>query len=621
LYFEGKTLIDEVRSVFADLISIESELQDLEIRLAQTSACDPDYPAILARYGSLQEHFRQGNGFRIDSDIGQILCGLGFTTDDWLKPCEHFSGGWQMRIALAKLLLRRPSMLLLDEPTNHLDLQARDWMKEYLEDYPSAIVLVSHDRHFLDVVVKRCTELYNGQLTDYHGNFSYYEIERERRYAALEEAQRRQHEEIEKIERFIERFRYKASKASQVQSRVKQLEKIERVELPPPPPQVRFKFPEPPRSGRIVMELQGICKSYGDNHVLQSINWQIERGERIALIGVNGAGKSTLLRILAGTESYTGERILGYQVDIGFFAQDQRQILDPNHTVLQSLESISPYDMVPRLRTMLGSFLFRGDDVDKKVSILSGGERSRLAIAHILLQPHNLLLLDEPTNHLDINAQRVLLDALRSFSGTIIFVSHDRYFIEKLATSVVEVSQRHIEKYIGGYGDFLHTKQMLGLQHQADHGIQWTTAHREQTTPRDKHIPTTSPTSTVSLTSAKLSSPTNDNIPNAQELRRKRYDEQQRVQREFSRRKRIIEKQIENLEISLEAQESHIAKLEIEMSKQGFYDNYESASAIAEDYRASKSQIETDYAQWELLQEELQSLLEEEAQQQKISEE
>lgn len=601
--FQGRTLLEEVRSVYSDLLRIDEELRDLETRLSSHPEGDEEHEILLQRYGVLQERFHMQDGFRVDAEISRVLSGLGFSQPDHEKACEKFSGGWQMRIALAKLLLRQPSLLLLDEPTNHLDLEARDWMKEYLRDYPSAVVLVSHDRHFLDVVAQRCSELFGGKLTDYDGNFSYYEKERERRYQDLLESKRRQDEEVEKMERFIERFRYKASKASQVQSRVKQLEKVERIEIPPPPPEVHFSFPEPPRSGRVVMELKDISKAYGQHQVLSGVNWILERGERVALVGVNGAGKSTLMRIMAQQEPFVGQCIPGYQMQLGYFAQDQRSVLEPGHTVLQSIESVSPMDMIPRLRSLLGAFLFRGDDVFKKVSVLSGGERSRLALARMLLQPHNLLLLDEPTNHLDIHAQRVLLHALQSFVGTLVFVSHDRYFIEELATCVVEVADGTTRRFLGGYGDYLYAKQNMGeTVGQAD-GVRWTTVHETTST---EHNPAKTAVSSTKAVAAKGA--VEQKSLDAREVRRQSYVEQQQVQREWTRKKRALEKQIETVEQTLEKLEAQVKRLEAQMAVPAFYDDFAQASAVTQEYQSLKEQVDGEYAVWEQLQEEMQTL-------------
>jgi len=360
-----------------------------------------------------------------------------------------------MRIALAKLLLQRPNMLLLDEPTNHLDIEARNWLEEYLRDYPFSVVMVSHDRFFMDQVCRRITEVWNRTLTDYPCSYSRYLVEREERVTRLREAKRRQDEEIGKIEDFISRFRSKADKASLVQSRIKQLEKIERIVLPPERKRIRFSFPEPPRSGRIVIELKDLTKAYADLTVLDGVSLTVEKGERVSLVGHNGAGKSTLMRILAGDPFQKGERKLGANVFLDYFAQDQASALDGGRTVYEELLAEAPYDSVPLLRDMLGAFLFSGDDIHKKIQVLSGGEKNRLALAKMLLRPSNLLLLDEPTNHLDLFSKEVLLDALRSFSGTVVFVSHDRHFINALATRTIEVGGGTIRSYDGNYEEYL----------------------------------------------------------------------------------------------------------------------------------------------------------------------
>jgi ATP-binding cassette, subfamily F, member 3 len=454
LEHRGRTLFDEVRSALADLLAMEKELHSLEDRISISHQT-----ADLDRYAMLQEIFRQRGGYEVETVMAKVLRGLGFVENDWHRPCEHFSGGWQMRIALAKLLLQCPNLLLLDEPTNHLDLPARDWLEGYLQSYPFAVVLVSHDRFFLDQVVGRIIEIWNGKLTEYPGNYSKYLDERERRVAALLEEKRRQDEELAKIEAFISRFRYQANKASLVQSRVKQLERMERIQVPPQRKRIAFRFPEPPKGGRIALELHGASQAYGNLTVLDGIDMIVEKGERVALVGANGAGKSTLMRLLAGVESpRKGRREEGHNLHLAYFAQDQAKELDPAKTVLQQITDAAPFDMVPRVRDILGTFLFSGDDVHKRVAVLSGGERNRLALATLLLRPANLLLLDEPTNHLDLASKEVLLEALRSYAGTLVFVSHDRYFVDALSTRVVEVGGGQAVSYLGNYEDFLRAK-------------------------------------------------------------------------------------------------------------------------------------------------------------------
>ena len=384
-----------------------------------------------------------------------MLRGLGFSQDDLAKPTETFSGGWQMRIALAKLLLGRPGLLLLDEPTNHLDLDARNWLEEYLSTYPHAVILVSHDRYFLDAVVTRITDLNLRTLTDYVGNYSKYVEQRDAMLERLRQAKRDQDEEVARVRMFIDRFRYQATKAAQVQSRIKMLEKVVPIEVPPERKRVRFTFPTAPKSGRTVLELKGVRKAYGATRVFEGIDLLIERGDRVALIGPNGAGKSTLMRILSGVEAPdAGTRTEGHQVVMQYFAQDEATRLEPTLTVYETLEAGSPVQMVPAIRTILGGFLFGGDDIYKKAGVLSGGERTRLAVARMLLRPANTLLLDEPTNHLDMDSKDVLLDALEDFGGTLILVSHDRYFIDKLATKVIDVGGGAASVYPGGYEEY-----------------------------------------------------------------------------------------------------------------------------------------------------------------------
>ncbi|HKL48248.1 MAG TPA: ABC-F family ATP-binding cassette domain-containing protein, partial [Desulfuromonadales bacterium] len=435
LEHQGRPLFDEVHSALGEMVTMEAELRRLEGEIAEHHR-DED----MERYAELQEVFKRRGGYEMESEVGKVLQGLGFSESDWHRPCEHFSGGWQMRIALAKLLLQRPNLLLLDEPTNHLDLPARDWLEDYLTGYPHSVVLVSHDRFFLDQVVGRIVEVWNGHLSEYPGNYSKYLVERDRRVAALREAKARQDEEVAKIEAFIAKFRYNANKASLVQSRIKQLEKIERIEVPPQRQHIAFRFPDPPKSGKLAMELENVSFGYGEEAVLRDVSLTAERGECIALVGPNGAGKSTLMRLLAGeVEPWQGQRREGHNLAMAYFAQDQAQVLDPGKNVLQEITDAAPFDMVPKVRNILGTFLFSGDDVEKRTSVLSGGERNRLALSILLLRPANLLLLDEPTNHLDLASKDVLLEALKNYSGTLVFVSHDRYFVDHLATRVVEV--------------------------------------------------------------------------------------------------------------------------------------------------------------------------------------
>ena len=459
LTLTGRTVFAECMSVFADLLAMEEEQQTLSKRLSELDPAGEEYRVVSERFHRIEGEFRARDGFAIEAQVGAVLSGLGFDKEDWSRRVEEFSGGWQMRIALAKLLLEKPNLLLLDEPTNHLDLEARNWLEQYLSNYPNAYVLVSHDRYFLDVTVQKLIEVWNKKVYFYAGNFSRYEQQKGERKTQLEAAQRNQQDRIRQLEAFINRFRYQATKAKQVQSRIKELEKIERIELPPEEKTIHFTFPQPKASGRIVAEFRGVAKSYGAKQVFGRVDFVIERGDRIALVGVNGAGKSTLIKLLAGREALTsGEYVLGHNVEMDYFAQDQYKELDPGARVLDDLESVAPRSTMTELRTLLGCFLFSEDDVFKPIGVLSGGERNRYALARMLLQPANFLLLDEPTNHLDMRAKDVLLEALMEYNGTVVFVSHDRYFIDKLATKVFEVDGGAINIFAGNYEDYLWRK-------------------------------------------------------------------------------------------------------------------------------------------------------------------
>src|SRR5471030_911876 len=435
---------------------MKAEMHALEDRLGDAAIPETEHEAMLHRYSDLQDRFRLHDGYSMELKAGTVLQGLGFQTSDFERPTETFSGGWQMRIALAKLLLGQPNLLLLDEPTNHLDLEARNWLEEYLNAYPHAVILVSHDRFFLDSVVTRIADLTLRTLTDYFGNYSDYLVEHHARIEALRKAKREQDEEVGRVRMFIDRFRYQATKASQVQSRIKMLEQVVPIEVPAERKKIHFNFPSCGKSGRTVLELKHARKAYGEVVVFDDVELHVERGDRIALVGPNGTGKSTLMRMLSGEEAPdAGERVAGHNVVMEYFAQDEATRMDPKPTVYETLASGSPLQMVPAIRNILGGFLFTGDDVYKRAGVLSGGERTRLAVARMLLRPSNTLLLDEPTNHLDLDSKDVLLDALVDYGGTLIFVSHDRYFVERLATKIIEIGSGRAIVYPGTYAELL----------------------------------------------------------------------------------------------------------------------------------------------------------------------
>jgi ATP-binding cassette, subfamily F, member 3 len=470
LTLSGRTVFAECMSVFDDLRAMETELESLMHSMAEIDHTSAEYSAVADRYQRVEHEFRTRDGYSIEAEVGRVLMGLGFGKEDWQRLTDEFSGGWQMRLALAKLLLQKPNLLLLDEPTNHLDLEARNWLEEYLTEYPYAFVLISHDRYFLDITVDKIAEIWNKRFWFYTGNYDKFLSQKTQRNEQLQAAYRNQRDRIEQLEVFINRFRYQATKAKQVQSRIKELEKIERIEVPPEEKTIHFSFPQPKASGRIVAEFEGVAKSYEKNgvskEVFRDVSFMIERGDRIALVGVNGAGKSTLIKLLAGTEPLSGgEFRLGHNVLSDYFAQDQYKELDPDARILDDLGAMSPRSTETELRSLLGCFLFSEDDVFKKIGVLSGGERGRYALLRLLLHPANFLLLDEPTNHLDLRAKDVLLDALMKYTGTVVFVSHDRYFIDKLATRVFEVGGGKVEIFPGNYEDYLWRKQ--GGQHVA----------------------------------------------------------------------------------------------------------------------------------------------------------
>jgi ATP-binding cassette, subfamily F, member 3 len=472
LTLSGRTVFAECMSVFDDVRAMEQELESLTHSMAELDHTSPQYAAVADRYQRVEHEFQARDGYSIEADVGRVLMGLGFGKDDWQRLTDEFSGGWQMRLALAKLLLQKPNLLLLDEPTNHLDLEARNWLEEYLQNYPYTFLLISHDRYFLDVTVDKIAEIWNKRFWFYTGNYDKFLAQKTQRNEQLQAAYKNQRDRIDQLEVFINRFRYQATKAKQVQSRIKELEKIERIEVPPEEKTIHFKFPQPKASGRIVAEFENVAKNYpgkngaGEKEVFRNVNFMIERGDRIALVGVNGAGKSTLIKLLAGTEPLSsGDYRLGHNVILDYFAQDQYKELDPDARILDDLGALSPRSTETELRGLLGCFLFSEDDVFKKIGVLSGGERGRYALLRLLLHPANFLLLDEPTNHLDMRAKDVLLSALMEYTGTVVFVSHDRYFIDKLATRVFEIGGGKVEIFPGNYEDYLWRKE--GGQHVA----------------------------------------------------------------------------------------------------------------------------------------------------------
>ncbi|HXT69559.1 MAG TPA: ABC-F family ATP-binding cassette domain-containing protein [Vicinamibacterales bacterium] len=585
LEHSGRTLKDEASLAFGALLEARAEIDRIEHDLADPSLPDGEHESLLVKYHDLTELFQREEGHSIDLRVTQVLEGLGFSKADFDKPAETFSGGWQMRIALAKLLLGRPTLLLLDEPTNHLDLDARNWLEEYLTSYPHAVILVSHDRFFLDSVVTRISEISLRTITDYIGTYSAFLVERDTRLDQLRKAKGDQDDEIARMRAFIDRFRYQATKAAQVQSRIKMMEKIVPIEVPPERKRVHFTFPSCPKSGRVVLELAGVRKAYGDLVVLNKIHLHVERGDRIALVAPNGAGKSTLMRLLSGVEAPdAGTRREGHQVVMQYFAQDEANRLDPVRTVYEAMESDSPVGMVPMIRNILGGFLFAGDDIYKKCGVLSGGERTRLAVARMLLRPANTLLLDEPTNHLDLDSKDVLLEALEDFGGTLIFVSHDRYFVDRLATKIVAVGQGGIEVYPGTYEQYLWSRK-----ERASAAAPPPPPVRKAATPAPPLAGTGGPQA-AHARAAK--SP-----QNYEEKKRADADERRRKRSEDERNRRIAE-----LEGRITEREQAVKDLESQMAAPGFYDNREAAETIVSKHHSLMWEVGDLMNQWEALQ-------------------
>ena len=459
LTYSGATLYAESEKAFSIFDSVLERISELEKELASVTDDSENTRSSIEEHHHLQEKLLTSGYYERDREIYKILNGLGFSENDLTRMTDEFSGGWQMRIALARVLLEKPDILFLDEPTNYLDIEARYWLEDFISSYPGGVVIVSHDRFFLDSTVNEIIELFNGDLKKYRGNYSDYEKLRSQELEELVKRYRQQEEEIAKVEYFIRKFRFNASKASLVQSRIKYLETIDRIEIPESLKKIHFTFPSPPHSGKEVLIIDDLSKSYGELKVLDKVSLNIRKGEKVVFAGKNGAGKTTLLKIVsAHDDDYEGDVRTGTDVRRGYFSQDFESTLTKENNVLEEIESSSPTEMIPQLRNLLGAFLFRGDDIFKKVSVLSGGEKNRVALLKLLLKPVNLLILDEPTNHLDINSKDILLEALQSYSGTLLFVSHDRYFIENLATRVIEISDGGITDYPGDYEYYLWRK-------------------------------------------------------------------------------------------------------------------------------------------------------------------
>ena len=563
LTHHGCTLLQEADKAFQYGYDMQNKIDELGSRLA----ANPSNMQLAEEQADLIQKLDDSGWHRRQSVAESVLLGLGFLRTDFDRNTEEFSGGWQMRIALAKALMQNPDILLLDEPTNYLDLEARSWLEEFLQNYNGGFLLVSHDRYFLDVTINEVYELFNGDLKRYPGNYTHYEKVREQELKTLMAAYEQQQQEIQKLEDFITRFGYKATKAAQAQEYQKKLEKMVRIEIPESLKKIHFTFPPAPHAGRLVLRLNGITKSYdGHTNVLNNLDLTLENGQRLVVAGRNGAGKSTLLRIIAGQDSaFTGEITPGAGVKIGYFSQDNAETIKGSCTILQYLEDIAPLELIPKLRDMLGAFLFRGDDVFKSLDVLSGGEKSRIALLQLLLSPVNLLVLDEPTNHLDLHSKDVLLQALRDFGGTVVFVSHDRGFIEQLATQVLHLEPGKSMYYPGDYKYYLE--------------------QTEKSAEGGESLPLGSATT--------VSSPTPSNGGSAPQEQLS-WEEQKRIESE----KRKKEKALSNLEQQLASLEDQKKQLESKLADPAVYSNGEKAKAVQKEIEQISLQIEQVTEQW-----------------------
>lgn len=460
-----RTVLDEAMTAFEDYFQIERDLHKLNEQLSEREDYESaEYQRLCEKISHLNERLALMGGHSIEGEAEQILIGLGFEHDDMQRPMNEFSNGWQMRVELAKILLRKPKLLLLDEPTNHLDIESIQWLESFLKNYYGSILMVSHDRAFLDHITIRTIEISGAKIYDYKCSYTEFVERREERIDIQKAAFDNQQREIKDIEAFIERFRYKATKAKQVQSRVKQLQKMEQIQIDDRDKSaIHFKFPPAPHSGKVTLELSNVSKSYGEKQILENLNLLIPRGEKIAFVGRNGEGKSTLSKIIAGVLDYEGEIKLGHEVQIGYYAQNQQDMLDPEKTVFETLDDVATGDMRVKVKSLLGAFLFGGEAIEKKVKVLSGGEKARLSLAKMLLFPTNLLILDEPTNHLDMLSKDILKSALIQYDGTLIIVSHDRDFLQGLTNKVYEFKKPYIKEYIGDIYDFLEEKKLKEL--------------------------------------------------------------------------------------------------------------------------------------------------------------
>lgn len=555
------TVFSEVEQVFDEILSLRERHRTLQETLETLESGTDKHTLTLEEFGTVQYELENRGSYMLKADIERILTGLGFQENDFSRPTTEFSGGWLMRIALAKLLLKKPSYLLLDEPTNHLDIETLQWIETLLKQYEGAVILVSHDRAFLNSVSTRTLSLNRGDMQDYAGNYSFFEKKYAEEQELLKKQFDNQQKHLKETQRFIERFRYKATKAKQVQSRIKKLEKMDQIEFDDEQAEISFRFPPPQRSGQVVLRLSGLLKRYGNHTVFNGIDYEVERGDKIAVVGPNGAGKSTLIRILAGTEPITGGvREPGYNVTAGYFAQHQADELNPENTALDEMKLAGTRESETRLRTILGCFLFIGDDVFKKVRVLSGGEKSRLALAKMLLNPGNFLIFDEPTNHLDMQSKYILQQALLQFEGTLMIVSHDRDFLDPIVSKTLEIQPGKIRTWLGNVSYYLAKKT------EAD----------------------TIPSSDESENSSR-------GMISRKEERRLEAEKRNVLSKKIT----PLKKRLSEIESDIERKEQRKAEIEIGMADPSFYDDPATVKSTSMEYETIKNDLSELLNKWE----------------------
>lgn len=572
----GRTLYQEAETAFAHALAIQAELDEVNEALGRIAPNAPDFDDLLARQGSLQHQLDQTDIFRMQSQIEKILLGLGFTTADFNKDCRVFSGGWLMRLMLAKLLLSSPDLLLLDEPTNHLDIETVTWLEDFLKGYRGSMVIISHDRTFLDNLTTTTWELSLGELTVYKGNYSQYLVEKESRMEIKRAAFENQQAKIQQTMRFVDRFRSKSTKASQVQSRLKQLDKMDIIELDDTERTISFRFPPAPTSGRVAIEVEGLGKSYSGRNVFTDLSFVLQRGEKIAVVGVNGAGKSTLVKTIAGLISPDSGTIrLGHNISISYFGQHQAQELDSRYTILETLTHVDNEMTLTQTRSLLGAFLFTGDDVDKKIGVLSGGEKSRVALAKMIATPANLLILDEPTNHLDIASQEILQEAMRQYDGSIILVSHNRFFANSFVGKVLEIRECCGTVFDGNIDYYLHKVQ------------------------QERQKPETAGPATAD----KQESP-GKLVKKSKEQRK----QQAQLRQEKSQALAPLKKKVTRLEQDLEALDNRKTELEQILADPELYKDQDRFAEMNSEYSSVQRRLDRSYQEWEEIQDQIDAI-------------